>query len=293
MFIELDYDEPLFRPPSEAYSFILQATIGCSHNGCTFCEMYKTKKFRTRSLEEIEADIKKMSSVNKSLEKVFIADGDPFVLSADKLARVCELINKYFDGRPRISTYASPQNILAKTDAELKKVRDAGISLLYYGLESGSDLVLKKVNKGASAKEQEQAIKRAGRAGFDISLTWILGLGGRKYSKEHATATARLLNNAPAQYVSALTLMLPAGDSRIKKTFPEWEELTPIEALQELKVFVEEYKVNDTIFRSNHASNYLSIKGRLPQDGVKILKAIDKAIASPEDFIRPDWARGL
>lgn len=276
----IEYDEPVFRPPSEADSLIIQATIGCSHNGCTFCEMYKTKKFRARNISEIESDLKISAEDWPNPKKIFLADGDAFVLSTNKLKNICEAIYKYFPHRPRISAYATPGNILQKTPEELKEARKAGISLLYYGVESGNNAVLKKVCKGATPEEIARGILMAQEAGFDISVTWILGLGGKKLSREHALDTAKLLSKTGARYISALTLM------------PE-SELSAVESLRELRIFVENYSGPKTTFRSNHASNYLAIKGELPDEKDKILKLVDNAISNPEHFIRPEWARGL
>lgn len=289
----LKYEEPLFRPPSEADSLIFQITIGCSHNKCAFCEMYKSKQFRTRSIEEIEKDVQDSIKYWASPEKIFLADGDPFVLATPKLLAVVELLKAYFPNQPRISTYASPQNILTKTPKELKTIRERGISLLYFGMESGNDDVLSKVNKGATATEIEIALKLVIEAGFDVSVTWILGLGGKKYSEDHAKETARLLSTTGAKYVSALTLIFSDTPAHYKKAFPEWNELSAVESMQELRWFIETYSGPEVIFRSNHASNYLPIKGDLPSDKDKLLKLLDRAIADPDKNIRPEWSRAL
>lgn len=289
----LYYDEPVFRPPSEADSLILQVTIGCSHNKCVFCEMYGSKTFRTRSLDDIEKDIVEAKKIWKKPQKIFLADGDSFVLSPSKLIDLCDLVYKHFPYKPRISAYASPQNILVKTEKDLKKTREAGISLLYYGLESGNDFILKKISKDANSLEMQESLLAAKYAGFDLSVTWILGLGGKKYSNEHVNDTAKLLGIVAPKYTSALTLMLPLGIERIKKEFSDWEEITAVDSLMELKLFIELYNGETTIFRSNHASNYLPIKGNLPEDKKEILELIGMAIDNPDDSIRPEWARGL
>lgn len=289
----LKYEEPLYRPPSEADSLIFQITIGCSHNKCLFCEMYRSKRFRTRSIEEIERDVQDAVKYWPTPERIFLADGDPFVLSTPKLLAVVELLKAYFPSQPRISTYASPQNILSKSPDELRSIRERGISLLYFGMESGNDDVLTKVNKGATAKEMEDALKLAIDAGFDVSVTWILGLGGKKYSEQHAKDTARLLSATGARFASALTLIFLGSSAGYKKAFPEWEEISAIDSMKELKWFIENYTGPEVIFRSNHASNYLPIKGDLPKDKDKLLELLDRAIEDPQMNIRPEWSRGL
>jgi len=289
----LHYDEPLYRPPSEAESIIIQVTIGCSNNQCAFCEMYTAKKFRVRSAEEISKDIEAAARLWHDPQKIFLADGDALVLPAKKLLNICELLHKHFSHKPRISTYATPNNLLVKSPKDLKDIQSAGISLLYIGVESGSDLVLDRVHKGATAKEIETAIIKAREAEFETSVTWILGLGGKKYSHEHTRETAKVISRCGPTYTSALTLMLPNGEDRIKKHFPEWEVISPVETLQELKIFAQNYNGSPTIFRSNHASNYLPIKATLPNDRDKLITLLDKAMKNPEEFLRPEWSRGL
>lgn len=291
--MDLNYNEPLYRPPSEANSLILQVTIGCSHNKCLFCEMYKTKKFKTRPVEDIEQDIKTAAKIWPDPEKIFLADGDSLVLPAAKLKKICEAIYNYFPHKPRISAYASPQNILVKSTNDLKTIRTAGISLLYYGVESGNDTILKKISKGATALKIKEGLSKAHLAGFDMSATWILGLGGKKYSKDHARDTARILSTAGPKYTSALTLIFTDTSDHFRLKFPEWIELSAVETLEELKSFVELYDGKPTIFRSNHASNYLSIKGTLPADKDRIVKLLQQAIDNPLQAIRPEWSRGL
>lgn len=288
-----DYDEPLFRPPSEAEALILQVTIGCSNNTCTFCEMYATKRFRTRPIEEIVRDIEAARCLWPHPKKIFLADGDAMALSASRLVEVCALLRVAFGGGPRISAYAAPGNILAKTDEDLGAIRAAGLALAYVGVESGSDAVLARVQKGATAAEIEASIVRLNRAGIATSVTWILGLGGRCLSEEHARETAALLSRCAPTYVSALTLMLPCGPERLLRHFPEWEPIDPRETLLELRQFAEAYSGPPTIFRSNHASNYLPLKAVLPEEKGRLIAVIDEAMAHPEEALRPEWMRGL
>ena len=289
----INYDEPVFRPPSEAGSLIIQATIGCSNNRCTFCEMYTTKLFRTRSIEDISADLKTAAQIWPNPAKIFLADGDALVLSTKRLVEICGVISQTFRNKPRISAYASPQNLAAKTLEELKAIREAGISLIYYGVESGCDEVLKRVRKGATAEELGSGLIKASKTGLDTSVTWILGLGGKRFSHDHALDTATLLSKCGPTYTSALTLMLPCGEGRLKKDFPEWEEISPVESLMELKLFAQNYKGPTTIFRSNHASNYLPLKANLPNDKDALIAIIDEAIQNPEETLKPEWLRAL
>jgi len=292
-FTQIDYDEPVFRPPSEASSFILQVSLGCSHNKCAFCEMYQSKRFRARSLDEIVEDISAVYGTGLEPAKVFLADGDAMALSANRLEEICHAIMKCSSKRPRISAYATPQNILKKSEDELNRIRSAGISLLYYGVESGNDGILTKVSKGATADEVKAGILKGKKAGFDLSVTWILGLGGTRYSKEHIRDTARLLSEASPKYISALTLMLPMGPDRFKGAYPEWETMSAVRSLGELKEFAQQYDGDEAIFRSNHASNYLPIRGNIPRDKESIIQLLDEALANPDEFIRPEWSRGL
>lgn len=293
MLCELEYNEPVYRPPSEADSLILQVTFGCSNNRCAFCDMYSSKKFRVRPVEDVKKDIHAAAKIWPDPEKIFLADGDALVLTAAKLLEICDLLHANFRGKPRLSLYATPQNLVSKSPEDLAAIRRAGISLVYVGVESGSDLILEKVRKGASSKEIETALGKAADAGFETSITWILGLGGKKYSKEHARDTAFLLSKCRSKYISALTLMLPCGDARLKENFPEWEPIDPIESLEELKIFTETYAGPRAIFRSNHASNYLPIKANLPDDKAKLISLIDEAIKHPDEYLKAEWLRGL
>lgn len=289
----LSYDEPLFRPPSEADALIIQATLGCSHNRCRFCEMYPAKRFRARPIEEVFQDIRTAARLFPEPEKVFLADGDAMVLPARTLIEICRAVFVSFPSRPRISAYASPQNMNAKSPKDLKAIRGAGISLLYYGVESGSDTVLLRVRKGATASEIERGLVKMHEAEFSSSVTWIIGLGGRRFSDEHARATAALLTKCSPTFTSALTLMLPAGPGRLQRDFPEWEGLSALETLEELKVFVRSYDGAPTIFRSNHASNYLSLKATLPADRERLISAINRALDRPQEMLRPESFRAL
>lgn len=296
----MSYDLPLWRPPSEARSFILQVTLGCSHNGCTFCHMYVAKRFRVRPFEEVSHDIEEAAGYARNVRRVFLADGDPLAVGAPHLERVCGELWKAFPGLERISTYATPQNLLRKSPEHLRRIREAGLSLLYFGVESGDDEVLRTVNKGATADEIALAAHRAHQAGFELSCTVLLGLAGRAGSARHGEATGRLLSRIGPAYASALSIMVPEEPHTPEALLREvpcdtpWREMEPLELVAELRTLVEHLNVKDTTFRSNHASNYLPIGGHLPEDREEMLGLIDAVLSTGrEDLLRPAWLRGL
>ncbi len=286
-FLPVKYDEPLFRPPAEAYSAIVQVTLGCSYNQCAFCEMYKTKKFSIKSFEEIKRDISILSDYYSGVKRVFLADGDAMVLSTNKLIPILEEINSKFGRLQRISSYALPSNILSKTDEELKQLRQLGLKLLYVGVESGDDEVLSLVNKGETYLSTVAGIKMAHNAGIDTSVMILNGLGGKKYSKQHALGCAKIINETNPKFLSTLTLSFPLGEKRfIDKTDGQYQQQTVVELMEELKLFISGLEVKNVIFRSNHVSNNLILEGVLSDDKEKLLKKIDDyiAITSSNDF---------
>ncbi|MDC7226671.1 MAG: radical SAM protein [Spirochaetales bacterium] len=288
------YDEPLYRPPSEANSLIVQATLGCSHNLCTFCEMYKSKTYTERPIEKIEAEIAEMSE-NVSIRRVFIADGDAMALPADVLLRILEKLKSCFPKLQRVSIYANPGNLLKKTPEELKQLSDAGMTLLYLGIESGSDIILKKINKGALYVHHLEAITKAMDNGIDVSATIITGLGGKSLWREHIEQSAKLVSEAVPTFLSTLSLMLsPATSDTFTGAFEEgFEPQTDSGMLEEEKLLIELIRPpRNIIFRSNHASNALALRGTLPGDRKKLMDKIDAALRG-EISTRPDWMRGL
>ncbi|OGP12957.1 MAG: hypothetical protein A3I75_03525 [Deltaproteobacteria bacterium RIFCSPLOWO2_02_FULL_50_16] len=289
------YHEPLFRPPSEASSLIFQVTLGCSWNQCAFCEMYTTKKFRARPFDEIETEIRAAALTYPKTEKVFLADGDALVLNNKKLIPILHLLYEKFPHLKRVSSYALPKNLLVKSVNDLKEVQKAGLTLIYYGVETGDPFLLKKINKGTSREEMMEGMTRAHEAGLILSTTNLLGLGGRKYSKQHALNTADLLSKTHPQYISFLTLMFPLGKGRFLSAFGgDYEELNTQELLQELKQVIENLHVRDSEFRSNHASNHLALKAHLPEDKNKLLKTIHRVLQdSTSSLLRPEYLRGL
>ena len=293
----MEYDFPLFRPPSEARSLIFQVTLGCSWNRCRFCASYRTKEFRVRPFEEVERDVVEMSGSYPQTRKIFLADGDPMAAPTDYLVKVLDLMNRRFPSLERISTYAGPTNLMAKTPEELGLLKERKLDLLYLGIETGNDELLKRVGKGATAAQIVEGGRKALRAGLRVSAFIILGLGGVEGSRAHAKDSARVVNGIDPQFLATLTL-IPLPDAR---TYEDrvmgrgFRLIGPEQSLQELRWFVEDLELSGCKFGTEHASNYLPITGRmLPRDKEEILRLLDNALseASPGIF-RPEWSRGL
>ena len=289
------YDEPLFRPPSEAGSLIFQITLGCSWNKCAFCEMYTSKSFRIKKEEDIFTEIKAMQVYGTSIRKVFLADGNAFVLSYERLSRILDRLNTSFPKLRRISAYALPKDILSKTDEELNQLADKGLNLLYVGIETGDDELLQAINKGETYGSTSQALIRARRAGIKLSVMILNGLGGRKFTEQHAVNSTRIVNEIQPEYLSTLVLSFPYGTDHFKKRFAgNFEELTKTELIAEMGNFISCLELENTVFRSDHASNYLVLKGILNNDKEKLLKRIAKVLEDPtRAHLRPEWMRGL
>ncbi|MBT4337170.1 MAG: B12-binding domain-containing radical SAM protein [Bacteroidetes bacterium] len=294
-FLHLGYDMPLYRPPSEANSLILQLTIGCSWNKCAFCEMYKAKKFRIRTEEEIEEEIEFLATYDTDVRRVFFADGNAMVLSADKLLRIIDKIHANFPKVHRISAYALPKDILSKSEEDLKALKEAGLNLLYVGIESGDDELLEKVNKGETYESTLISLLKAKQAGIKLSLMVINGLGGKKYSFQHALNSAKLINEIQPEYVSTLVLSFPTGEKKYAEHFNgDYESMTKIDLIQEMEVFLEHSDLNCSIFRSDHASNYLVLKGILGRDKGRLLMQVKKAISNPHLVeLKEEWQLGF
>lgn len=291
--MQLDYDYPLYRPPSEANSLIFQVTLGCSFNQCSYCEMYRTKKYSERPWEEIKMEIDITSKAYPATKRIFLADGDAINLPTERLVQILEYIYKKFPTLERVSSYAMPKNLLQKTDRELMTLRAAGLKMLYVGIESGSDTVLKKITKGATYKTIVQSCKKAKENNYVLSCMIILGLGGKKYTLEHVEETAKIISEVSPDYVGALNLHL--DNSLYNEFMTKFKEpfvfLDDIQILNELELLIS--KINPSspiIFRANHASNVYSIKGTLPNDKVKILELINQLKKNP-DMLKPKILR--
>jgi radical SAM superfamily enzyme YgiQ (UPF0313 family) len=288
------YDEPLFRPPSEADSFILQATYGCSWNACTYCAMYRGKRYQVRPLDQVLGDIAEAGArFPEEVRHVFVADGDPLGMALDHWEPILLALADAFPRLRRVSTYATARNLLEKAPQELKRLRELGLALLYIGPESGDDVTLRRIAKGADAADHVEAARRAREAGLEQSLMFLLGAGGIERSEAHARASGRLASAMDPKFLSTLTLTIVPGTPLARLEDGGRFELPDVPGLlQELRWFVEEAHLSAGIFRSNHASNYLPIGGRLPRDRDAILAAIDAALAGKVS-LRPEWARGL
>ena len=290
----MNYDFPLWRPPSEGDNLIIQATLGCGFNNCTFCSMYKIKEYVERPLEAVFADIEQAARLWPEATRVFLADGDAYGLPTDVLAAICDKLRQCFPGLTRVSAYATPFNLLKKSVEEIQALKAAKLSLVYVGIESGSDLILKKIAKG-TAKVMEQGLARATQGGLKVSATVITGLGGKTHWRDHIDATADLINRVPVTYLSTLQLGLEAEVApRFFERFGEafqWQDDHGV--LEELHRLVERlHPPSPVIFRSNHASNALPLAGTLPKDKAKVLAQIEQAMTG-ERGLRPAWIRGL
>ena len=291
----LNYDAPLYRPPSEAKSLIFQVTLGCSFNECSFCDMYRSKEYSERSWEEVKAEIDLMAKTMPETTRIFLADGDALNLSTDYMIQIVEYIYQKFPNLERVSCYAMPMNLLKKTPEELNMMNKAGLDRLYLGIETGNDIILKKVTKGATQKTMIKACNKAKDAGYSLSCMVILGLGGSKYTKENAVDTAKVINAVQPDYVGALTLYLENGikNEFLTKFEGEFERLTDSQAIDELEQLISEIDVSDEIvFRANHGSNAYNVGGTFPQDKQEMLEKITWMKKHPE-VVRPEGLRGF
>jgi len=292
----MEYDMPLYRPPSEARSLIFQVTLGCSWNRCLFCAMYRTKTFLVRPFEDIEKDVIEMSWRYPNTRKIFLADGDPLAAPSDFLIKVLDLLNQRFPRLERISTYAGPTNLKAKTMEELREFRARKLDVLYLGIETGNDRLLKKIKKGATASQIVEVSRKAIEAGLRMSTFIILGLGGVEGSHDHAKDSAKVANAIDPHFLATLTLMLGPYEKIYEQEImgDGFKLIDKRQSLQELRWFVEDLDLTGCKFGSEHASNYLPISGTLPRDKEEILRLIDTALLdASSQMIRPEWARGL
>ncbi len=287
------YEGPLYRPPSEARSYILQATIGCSHNLCTYCDMYRGKTFRVRGLDGVLEDIREGGRAYPGVTKVFVADGDALVMDAPAWLTVLDALRSAFPRLRRVSSYATAQNLLAKSEEDLRDLREAGLSLLYLGPESGDPVTLRRIVKGTSFEDHVEAAGKAHAAGMKISVIVLLGAGGKERTEVHARETARLVTRMDPEFLSALTLTVIPGTPQERMVDKGLFELPSISGLLgELRTIVAESNPTGAIFRTNHASNYLSLEGRLPRDRDRIVASVDAALRG-EVPLRPEYFRGL
>jgi radical SAM superfamily enzyme YgiQ (UPF0313 family) len=293
----IQYIPPVYRPPSEAESLILPVTNGCSWNKCTFCEMYTApqKRFRPRAEEEVLESIRRCrEEFGGEVRRIFLADGDAMTLSTRRLVTVLEAIKRELPTVRRISSYCLPRNLRKKSVEEIKELAALGLSLVYVGAESGDDDVLARVNKGETFATTLDALEKLGEAGIKRSVMILNGLGGEALSKQHAMNSAALMNAAQPEFLATLVVSFPQGEERLRGGFPGWEPLSILGLMQEMEVFLSQLELKRTVFRSDHASNWLILKGTLGADKARLLQELRAAIAAPEAArLRPAWARGL
>ena len=291
----LDYSYPLYRPPAEANSIIIQATYGCSYNSCTFCSMYKSKKYEERDLKKVYREIDTLAAAYPDARKVFLADGDALSLNSGHLVEILQYLQQSFPKLRRVSVYATAQNILEKSDKELLLLNDNGLDLIYFGIETGNELLLKKINKGVTASQVITSLNKASKANIKISATVILGIGGEAYTYEHIRDSAAIINNTTVNYLSTLQLGLADDvEARFRNHFDNFQMLNDYQVLDEQKRFLELLKPsNKVIFRSNHASNALHLAGTLPKDNARLLQELDDALDIGEGALVPNMYRGF
>jgi radical SAM superfamily enzyme YgiQ (UPF0313 family) len=285
------YEGSIWRPPSEARSLILQVTIGCSNNTCTFCGSYKNKKFRINPLAKLKEDVTMAKPYYRNVRRIFLADGDALVIKTSQLLETLDYLYGEFPYLERVGVYACPQNLLQKSVNDFKTLREHGLGIIYLGVETGLDSLLEKVQKGVTRSEMQEAACKVVKAEIPLSVTIILGLGGPELSESHARETASLLNSIGPDYVGALTLMLVEGTdlyNEYKKC--QFHLLAPEETLKELYWLIESMECK-TMFRSNHASNYVPLGGDLPQDKSRLLQEIRTALRTGN--LKSEYLRGL
>ena len=288
------YEGDIYRPPGEWKSYLLQTTMGCSNNTCTFCGMYLDKKFHIRPMADILEDIRMAKAYYGDVERVFLCDGDAIIMRTQELLTILEALHRAFPSLQRVTTYAGPRSTLAKTPEELRTLREAGLTRAYLGVETGCDALLKQVKKGVDAAQMLEAGVRLREAGMDLWVMVILGLAGTgEPSRRHMLDTAAMMNEMKPRHLSALTLTLDPGtelyrDYRAGRFHP----ITPRESLLEARLLLENLTVDPLHFTCNHASIYLPLKGGLPEDRDRFLAMLDRALAGEQE-LRPEWSRGF
>lgn len=288
------YIGAVYRPPSEAHSLIIQATLGCNHNKCTFCGSYRDKPFAIRSLEEIKEDLAEARCMGP-VDRVFLADGDALCIPQKRLVEIMHAVNEALPSVQRIGIYANAKNILRKSVEDLKALRALKLGILYLGVETGDPDLLGKICKGATYEQLVEAAQRVKSAGITLSVTVLLGIGGITDSEKHARATAKILTDMDPDYVGALSVILvpgtPLHDDYLEGKF---QVPDPFSLIKELRIMIAESSFSNCVFRSNHASNYLPVKATLPHDKDRILQAIDRVLQSKDErSLRPEFLRAL
>jgi radical SAM superfamily enzyme YgiQ (UPF0313 family) len=291
----ISYIEPVFRPPSEAHSLILPVTNGCSWNHCTFCEMYtqEQKKFRARDEAQVLEEIR-LTGGRMIVQRVFLADGDALVMPTRRLLTILAAIREHMPEVSRVSSYCLPRNLRKKSVDELKELADAGLRMAYVGCESGDDEVLARVNKGETYASSLSALDKLGQAGITRSVMILNGLGGTLLSDQHADNSARLMTESQPEFLSTLVVSFPQGEARFKQGFADFQALNQQQLFVEVERLLQGLELRDTVFRSDHASNYLVLKGTLGADKQRLLAQVRQAIEQPQQaHLRQEWQRGL
>lgn len=291
----ISYVEPVFRPPSEAHSLILPVTNGCSWNRCGFCEMYTApqKKFRARDEAEVLEEIRRCGE-QMIVQRVFLADGDALVLPTRRLLNILTTIRERMPEVERVSSYCLPRNLRKKSVQELAELADAGLKMAYVGAESGDDEVLARVNKGETYASTLSALEKLGAAGISRSVMVLNGLGGTRLSAQHADNSARLMNETQPEFLSTLVVSFPQGEARYRQRFADFQALGQQELFIEVERLLQGLELKDSVFRSDHASNYLVLKGVLGADKARMLVQVRQAIEQPQQAgLRQEWQRGL
>jgi len=287
------YSGNIFRPPSEADSLLIQITIGCSHNRCSFCAMYRDKEFRVRPVDEVLEDIALARDYcGQEVRRVFLCDGNALILPMPYLLKVLAGLHQSFPELQRVGVYANARDIAHKSDEDLRELVRHKLSIFYLGMESGSDEILKQIDKGATSAEMVAAVQKATAAGMKSSVIYLLGMGGRKLWRENAVESARAVSQMNPNYLSALTVTVVPGTPLAEQVKSgEFELPSPEEFAAELRLFLENVTVKATVFRSNHASNYVPLEGRLPKDKARMVAELDAAIC--HHHFKPEYLRGL
>jgi radical SAM superfamily enzyme YgiQ (UPF0313 family) len=291
----MKYEGMIFRPPSEADSLILQVTVGCSYHRCTFCGAYQGKSFRVKSFEEVKEDIDEVSSYGSRIRKVFLADGDALIIPQKGLVRILTSLREKLRGLERVGIYANAKDILRKDADDLKELRDSSLGIIYLGLESGNPEILKRIKKNATIDQMVQAAKRVKESGILLSVTVLLGIGGVELSQTHAADTGEVLSQMDPDYVGALSLMVVPG-TPIEKEIETGKLIlpTPFGLIQELETMIQHCRFTRCFFASNHASNYLPLRIRMPEEKEEALRRIREVLRRKDPaLLRPEYLRAL
>lgn len=287
------YEGDIYRPPGEWKSYLLQATVGCSNNACTFCNMYRDKRFHIRPMADILEDIRMAKAYYGDVRRVFLCDGDAIIMRTNDLITILDTLYDTFPSLEKVTTYAGPRSTLTKTPEELKLLREHGLARAYLGVETGSDELLRKVKKGVGAQQMLEAGVRLREAGMDLWVMILLGLGGREGSEQHILDTAAMMNEMKPRHLSALTLTLyPGTELYADYRAGKFQPITPMDSLREARLLIEKLEVDPLHFTCDHASNYVPLKGSLPEDKEQFLARLDLALESGAGM-RPEWSRGF